>query len=388
MALIKHTYRLKDGTQRQSDTWYYRFRYKGKTHFGSTDTTNKQTAARIEKQKYEEIVARHRLGSTSSITIKQAFDNLLDSVAGTNREKDFKSHIAKLLGLKKDARTKGNPIIAVFGFDGSRPFESLTDADAQSLVLKRRKEGSSNGTILVELSTLSKAIKVNKKLHPSPVIDFAALKKDNSIKPYKGKLRYLSLEEETALLAQLDPSTEVEGAQRGFINVEEMKRQRQDTFDFVTVLLDVGARYSEISKLPWKAVDLKARTISLYRPKVNNESTISMSDRVYQVLSRRRKEAPKTQEYVFTAKDGGHRKYAPKAFRSACKRAGIEGVSLKTVRKTFASKLVKAGLPILSVSKLLGHTSPAITASFYAHLSPNEASHAAVEILNKLSVTK
>jgi hypothetical protein len=38
-----------------------------------------------------------------------------------------------------------------------------------------------------------------------------------------------------------------------------------------------------------------------------------------------------------------HRKYAPKAFNNACKRAKIENCTLKICRKTNASRLVQVG---------------------------------------------
>ena len=80
----------------------------------------------------------------------------------------------------------------------------------------------------------------------------------------------------------------------------------------------------------------------------------------------------------------GPRKYAPKAFNNACKRAGVNGVSLKTCRKTNASRLVQAGVPLLDVSKLLGHASVTTTATYYAHLAPSHASKGAVAVLNRI----
>jgi hypothetical protein len=37
--------------------------------------------------------------------------------------------------------------------------------------------------------------------------------------------------------------------------------------------------------------------------------------------------------------------------------AGIEGITLRSLRKMFASRLVQAGEPIFTVSKLIGHAS-------------------------------
>ncbi len=62
-------------------------------------------------------------------------------------------------------------------------------------------------------------------------------------------------------------------------------KQRQDNWDLVLLLLDLGARYSEIAELTWQQVDLKEKTILLKRSKTNNEAVLYMSNRVYQVAS-------------------------------------------------------------------------------------------------------
>lgn len=47
------------------------------------------------------------------------------------------------------------------------------------------------------------------------------------------------------------------------------------------------------------------------------------------------------------------------------KSAGLEGVSLHSLRHTHASELLSAGVPIPAVSKRLGHVNPNITMGIY-----------------------
>jgi integrase len=68
---------------------------------------------------------------------------------------------------------------------------------------------------------------------------------------------------------------------------EEMQRALQDAYDLVVLLLDTGARYSEIANIEWSRIDLASRTIHLWRQKVQNETVLFMTDRVFDVLSRR-----------------------------------------------------------------------------------------------------
>jgi integrase len=63
--------------------------------------------------------------------------------------------------------------------------------------------------------------------------------------------------------------------------------------------------------------------------------------------------------------------------------ATIGSGSDNNLRKTFTSRLVQAGLPIFTVSKLIGHASVVTTTTHHAHLAPNHGSNAAVDILNK-----
>lgn len=53
------------------------------------------------------------------------------------------------------------------------------------------------------------------------------------------------------------------------------------------MLLDIGARYSEIAELTWQQVDLQNKTILLKRSKTNNKAVLYMLNRVYQVLKSR-----------------------------------------------------------------------------------------------------
>ena len=63
------------------------------------------------------------------------------------------------------------------------------------------------------------------------------------------------------------------------------------------------------------------------------------------------------------------------AVRSACKRAGLTGVTFCTMCHTFASWLVMNGTLLFEVSKLLRHASIQMTER-YAHLAPDHLQNA------------
>jgi integrase len=69
-------------------------------------------------------------------------------------------------------------------------------------------------------------------------------------------------------------------------------------------------------------------------------------------------------------------------FKAAYGRAKLADLRVHDLRHTCASWLVQAGVPLLEVSKLLGH-STIETTERYAHLAP-ENLQAAVGVLNRL----
>ncbi len=69
-------------------------------------------------------------------------------------------------------------------------------------------------------------------------------------------------------------------------------------------------------------------------------------------------------------------------FSSACRRAGIRDFRFHDLRHTFASHLAMSGIPLITISKLLGHASINMSLR-YAHLSPDHK-RTAVELLDGL----
>jgi integrase len=63
--------------------------------------------------------------------------------------------------------------------------------------------------------------------------------------------------------------------------------------------------------------------------------------------------------------------------RAACERAGIDPVPYHCLRHSYASALVKAGVPLFYVAQSLGHTSIKMVQEHYGHL---EKSHLAETI--------
>lgn len=374
MSIVRHA---------SSPNWYYSFQLHGKKHFGSTGTSNKTVAKKVEEGERRKAIEKSLTDKAEPITLKAAIQLFLDSKRDNTEYGNIKARANKLVGLKNHPGTRNR--VACFGFDGSTMLHDLKTKDMQRLVLERRKEQNANGTILYELMTLNAIIKLCRKLgYEVPVLNMAEIKRDNAIKPDRKRIRFLSIEEEARLLEELHPNRTARGLATVANQTDEMRRMKNDAYDFAVLLLDLGCRHSELSKLQWKDARLDRNEVQLYRPKVGNLSMLQLTNRAREILQRRFDAKTVSQTYIFESKVGGPRKYSPKAFRSACDRAGIDGVSFHNLRKTCASRLVQNNVPIHYVSKILGHTTVDITAHYYADLAPSDASRLAVDVLNKL----
>lgn len=65
-----------------------------------------------------------------------------------------------------------------------------------------------------------------------------------------------------------------------------------------------------------------------------------------------------------------HQNTVGHAWRAACKRAGVTGITLHDLRHYFASGLIAAGCDVVTVQRALGHAKATTTLNTYAHLWP------------------
>ena len=68
------------------------------------------------------------------------------------------------------------------------------------------------------------------------------------------------------------------------------------------------------------------------------------------------------------------------AFKRLLKRAGVRYRSFHNIRHTYATKLFEARVPLLTISKMLGHSNINITANTYISIMPKEKNAAAEEL--------
>jgi integrase len=183
--------------------------------------------------------------------------------------------------------------------------------------------------------------------------------KTKAQKAAKERVRFLSKEDEEAIRKK----------------VREFWPEREAEFD---VLLHTGMRSGEIYLLTWERVDLERGVIS-----VPDGGKTGWRDIPINSICRKGLETLHVQsrgsEFVVPRCGKDQNWMLNKWFSDVVEKAGVLHATPHTLRHTFASRLVMAGVDLRQVQEFLGHASIVQTMR-YAHLSP-EHGKAAIERL-------
>ncbi len=140
---------------------------------------------------------------------------------------------------------------------------------------------------------------------------------------------------------------------------------------FLIALLDTGARAGEMLRLNWNDIDFINKTITFVA-----ENTKTLTQRKVGITQRLEVELlnlyeSSTSESVFPFKYEHH-------FRTARSIAGLEDVRVHDLRHTAATRLIRQGVSISEVGRILGHTTPATTFRYINvdSITLNKATHA------------
>lgn len=164
----------------------------------------------------------------------------------------------------------------------------------------------------------------------------------------------------------------------------------------VTVAIGTGMRQGEIMGLRWSDLDLEIGTARVERsleetkanglryklPKSKNGvRTISLPSSVTRMLRAHWKQRaeqrlslglgkPDTEALVFCDHEGGpiRPSRVSGAWRDVVVSRKLPRIRFHDLRHTHASALISSGLDVVKISRRLGHASPVVTLSVYAHL--------------------
>jgi len=231
----------------------------------------------------------------------------------------------------------------------------LNQYSVEKYKLKRVKDGVQKSTINRELACLRKML--------NKAVDWEFLQRN----PVSGVKLF----------------SEKDNLKERVLNSEEEQRLLKSSVDYhrpiIKVAIHSGMRRGEILNLKWQNVDLEKRELRVTNTKSGKARLVPVNEVLFKEFKKLKNTAYQS-EYVFINSNTG----LPfvdikKAFKSACKRAKVQGLRFHDLRHTFASRLVANGVDLITVKDLLGHSSVRITER-YTH-SNNTQKKRAVELL-------
>jgi integrase len=158
----------------------------------------------------------------------------------------------------------------------------------------------------------------------------------------------------------------------------------------ILICLNTGLRIGEVCALRWENIDFESKKIHIEKtieriyskeenktiviidtPKsITSVRTIPINSKLYNILKQIRGKSKKN-DFVLTGSSEHYvepRNYQYH-FKEILKRSKVKKYKFHTLRHTFATNCIEAGMDIKSLSEILGHADVSITLNIYVHSS-------------------
>lgn len=346
----KRSLKIKDGIWQdpESGVWYYRFMVKGKRYFGSDPLWKTRTDAKTARDKRRLAV---REGREDKIEADTNFRSLVETVFLPWVEINLSP------GTHQSYRWRCEVLIDSFGCLDLAEITQIGIERFKRLQLARdtvrgfkQSAASVNRYLQILASIFTRAEDLG-------LIERGNRPKIETLREDNNRLRYLSVDEERRLLL----------AAAAYPHLH----------DLIVVGLATGLRRDELFSLRKEDIDPSLNLVNVLDGKGGKARSVPLDPggEARRVLERLKRESGS--EWIFTSPhSGGKLTRVDKSLASACEEAGIEGVTLHTLRHTFGTRLAAAGVDIRTIKELMGHGEIETTMK-YVHLVESNK-HAAI----------
>ncbi len=237
---------------------------------------------------------------------------------------------------------------------GKIPLSQITPQMLESYKQKRVKEGASPNTVNHDLTNLSHMLKLAIRWGH---IDKNIASSIERMKVTKNPPRFLSQEEVERF---------IKAAEGSYIH------------PLIVTALHTGMRKGELFNLKWMDIDFDQQIVTVqsksdWHTKNYKSRVIQLTPVLYEVLREHRERSEGVgSEYVFTYCGKQLKSNIKRSWSSVLEKADLEKVTLHSLRHTFASQLVMAGVSLREVQELMGHQSYETTLQ-YAHMAEDHS---------------
>ena len=238
-------------------------------------------------------------------------------------------------------------------------------------LMENKYKGSTMEQCRITMVSMFSCAQENEIISKSPVI-----RSVKCPKKIEKKVRFLTLDE-----------------QAKFLKVAE----DTDKYYQFALILQTGLRTGEVIGLKWEDVDFQKRTITIKRtmefrykdqefsigePKSKSGyRTIPMTQIAYDILKAKEKERRsikvfdlRYKDFVFINSNGMPTKNSAydAALYKLANKAGIPKLSMHSLRHTFATRAIEAGMKPKTLQEILGHSNINTTMNLYVHITEDE----------------
>ncbi len=338
------------GLYRRGNVYWARAQRQNREHRRSLETANRAIAEKRFRNWLDELDAI-KWGDKPRYSYAEA------------EEKFIREHLTTL--KPKAALRYGVSLKHLSEHLAGKLLHEIGSAELSSFETKRRTQGVRPSTIRRDLACLSSLMTSCidwEWLDSNPVPKFLKSRAKRGLKEGQARTRYLSIEEEVALIAAASPAAMLNknGRQAG---------KWTCCREAIILNIDTGLRREELFSLRWPQIDLaRGVIVTTTLTKNGRARLVPLTQRSRTILGTflRRLDS----DYVFVNPSTGTRFVTmDNGLRGAMRRARISDLRWHDLRRTSGCRwLQRDGKTIAEVSLLLGHSSVRVTEDCYAFL--------------------
>lgn len=332
---------------RRGNVWWANIRIKGKPQVRQTLNTMDR-----EEAKQRELELRLKLYNGDYKRLKGLEAPALEDALSKFIEENYSESTARI------QRSNAVSLGVVIGME--MPIDEIDEAVIEEAIQALKKAGNAPATINRKMSLLQATLKAAcykwKVIHSVPHVSMQ--------KEPEGRIRVIEPHEEEEVYTAFH------------------KMGEHDYADLVMFLIDTGVRLNEALRINYRDINWESRSAFVWQSKNGRPRVIGLTDRVLEVLHRRHQlDRIHGVERPFGHINRPHLHYVVNKIRRCLGLANDKEFTLHALRHTCASRLVRAGVPLYTVQRVLGHSSIKATER-YSHLDPASIDEAR-KVLNK-----
>ncbi len=305
---------------KRGSIWWIGYYHRGKEYRESSESNRESDAKKLLKKRLGEIGSGKLLGPVQE---RVTFEELCE---------DLKSDY--FVNKRKATKIIEYPIKHLISSFSLYKAVDITTEKINAHIARRQQQGAKNATINRELAALKR------------MFSLAIQAGKFSSKPHI-------------------PTLEENNARQGFLDHGNFLALRGNLSDYlqdpVTFLYLSGWRVSEMRALEWRDVDVAGKVIRL-RPEVSKNKDgrlLPIKGELLDIIERAK------QNRLLTCPNVFHNAGQPigsfrKAWKSACKAAGLGQLIVHDLRRSAVRNMVRAGIPERVAMSLSGHKTRAV----------------------------